>query len=322
MQGNDSRTLSPTYEDIFNWRHLKDQQLYRHNDYAVKTLSEGIDLSEDGFDYKIQAGSKTAYHCYWYGETGRKQVFSIKSFLCTQDLNKCKVILWLDIQNGFENYRQNPFLKIILPFIEVRAYDPILEAKDTLWENHLELPNEQRDLVKRCDAFRFLILYKYGGVYFDLDVMFLKNLGGLLNSEFCYAWETQPYANSAILNLKCKSDICMYLLQKSIVRGAASPWGIFIYSDPLLKDLYILPCAFFDPIWQVPAPEESPFDNFSKFFKQFDGEFTNEFNIYSYKKFFPGCYAYHWHNQWKTTEYENSFFGIFEKEFNELLGLD
>jgi hypothetical protein len=165
------------------------------------------------------------------------------------------------------------------------------------------------------------VLYKYGGLYFDLDVMFLKNLGALLNTEFCYAWEAQKYANSAVLNIKCKSDVSTYMLLKSIQKGSALPWEIFQYADLQLKNLYVLPSAFFDPVWQGLVEEEHPFTDFSKFFIPFNDDFPNKFNISSYKEFFPGCYAYHWHNQWDVTEYDNSFFGIFNKEFNKLLNI-
>ncbi|WP_052496161.1 hypothetical protein [Pedobacter lusitanus] len=69
------------------------------------------------------------------------------------------------------------------------------------------------------------------------------------------------------------------------------------------------------------TPEKAPFDDFPGFFKQFDQQFTNRLSINSYKDFFPGCYAYHWHNHWKDAEYENSYFGIFEKNFDDLLNI-
>lgn len=309
-------------QNTSDWRRLKDQRLYIDNDYALETLKRGLDLRGEGFDDKDQTDKKTVYHCFWYGNIGRKQVFSIKSFLCTQDLHKCRVILWLDMSDGFKDHEQNPLLKAILPFIEVRAYDPVKEIKETPWENYLNITGGHHNLPKRADAFRFLILYKYGGLYFDLDVMFLRNFGGLLNFEFCYAWEAQSYANSALLNLKRKGDISTYILEKSIQKQTVFPWGIFNYSDSYLKELYVFPCAFFDPIWQGLISENYPLDTFPKFFEPFGHEFTNVFEIHSYKDFFSGCYAYHWHNQWFTEEHENSFFGIFEKEFNGLLNID
>jgi hypothetical protein len=306
---------------VFNWKHLQDHRLYADNEYAIESLKNGLSLKNNDFTNDSGNKNQILYHCYWYGNIGTKQAFSIKSFLCTQDLDRCKLILWLDISNGFHDYKRNPLLNAILHYIDVRPYDPLQEVKDTPWEDHKYIPDEHQDLVKRCDAFRFLILYKYGGLYFDLDVMFLKDLGELLTSEFCYAWEKQPYANSAILNLKKQSDISHYLLQKSTLTNNPSPWKIFLYADFLLKDLYVLPCAFFDPVWQGISIEKAPFNDFSGFFQKFDNRFYNRHNITSYKCFFPGCYAYHWHNQWNSAEYENSFFGIFSNEFDHMLNI-
>lgn len=68
----------------------------------------------------------------------------------------------------------------------------------------------------RADAFRLLITYKYGGLYFDLDVLFLKDFSDLLENSFCYQWEKQPYANTAVLFLKDKDIInkCLPYIDK------------------------------------------------------------------------------------------------------------
>ncbi|MBB6271032.1 hypothetical protein HDF26_001459 [Pedobacter cryoconitis] len=313
----DYEVMPVTGETAFNWKHLGDQRLYTDNNYALQFLE-----NNENPDSQIPVKEKIIYHAYWYGNIGRKQAFSIKSFLCTQDLTKCRVILWLDADNGYLYHEKNPILKAILPFIEVKAYDPYQEIKNTPWKNSQKLVNEPENLAKRSDAFRFLVLYKYGGLYFDLDVMFLKDFGGLLDSEFCYAWETQPYANSAILSLKKKSNLSAYILNKGIKKRTVLPWIILNYSDSYLKKLHVLPCAFFDPVWQGLASAKSPLDDFPDFFRKFDDQFTNRLGIESYKDFFPGCYAYHWHNQWKKTEYEDSLFGIFENDFNKHLNIE
>ena len=302
--------------NALSWKHVKDELMYFDNDYAVQQLEQGIDQLDEVIN---KSDEIKIFHCYWYGNMGRKQVFSIKSFLCTQDMHKCKVILWLDINDGYDQHQQNLLIKEIEPFIEIRCYDPIIEAKDTPWERYVELPDDRYDLVQRADAFRFLMLYKYGGVYFDLDIMFLKDLYHLVNTEFCYAWEIQPYANTALFSLQRRGKIATYLLQKAVQQGVASPWRIFWYSDQNLKELLVYPCAYFDPIWQGLEGTAYPFTHFYSFFRSFDETFVNRLNIKTYREFFPGCYAYHWHNQWNAQESENSFFGLFEAEFNTLL---
>jgi hypothetical protein len=279
---------------------LSDERLYCDNQYALDALEEGLDLNASGYKNQVASDVINTFHCYWFGVFGRKQEFSIKSFLCTQNLKYNKVVLWLDIDNGFGDYRNNIHLQNIAKFIEIRAYDPKIQVENTPWAEHVNLAtytNGYDDLVKRGDAFRFLILYKYGGSYFDLDVMFLKEVSGLLHNQFCYAWERQPFANSAICNLTTKSDIAEYLLHKCIEKQQVSPWHIFRYEDEGLKELYVLPCAFFDPIWQGVQKDRVALDYFGDFFRKFDHRFSNKLNIQSYKEFFPGGYTYHWHNE-------------------------
>jgi len=302
-------------------KRLKDQRLYTDNNYAVNRLREGIDLGVEGFDYRA-LNEKITCHCYWYGNVDRKQAFSIKSFLCTQNMRKCKIILWIDTKAGFDNYYDNTYIAPLLPLIEVRYYDPVKEIQGTPWQDQITLVDEQCDLPKRSDAFRYLILYKYGGLYFDLDVMFLKDFSDLLNIEFCYTWEDYPYANSALLNLKCGGEMVNYLLEKSILKKDVLPWTILRFDDASLEDLFVFPCAVFDPVWQGLTLEDVPYYDFTDYFKPFGEGFINKLKIQSYRQFFPGCYAYHWHNQWKSVEHTNSFFGIFEQEFNRLLRIN
>jgi mannosyltransferase OCH1-like enzyme len=43
--------------------------------------------------------------------------------------------------------------------------------------------NDYPYLIQRCDAFRFLVLYKYGGIYIDMDIMCKKTLTPLLKYD-------------------------------------------------------------------------------------------------------------------------------------------
>ena len=138
------------------------------------------------------------------------------------------------------------------------------------------------NLPQRADGFRYIILYKYGGLYFDLDVLFLRDLAGLLEHEFSYAWEGQSYANSAILNLQQKSNLSKYLLEKSISQGTVLPWMIFNYEDPLLAEIFLLPCAFFDPVWMSLRKDNFPIYDFYGLLTSFDDIFTNRLDIHSY----------------------------------------
>ena len=41
--------------------------------------------------------------------------------------------------------------------------------------------------IQRCDAFRYLVLYKYGGIYLDMDIVCKKSLDKFLNYDIVFA---------------------------------------------------------------------------------------------------------------------------------------
>jgi mannosyltransferase OCH1-like enzyme len=41
--------------------------------------------------------------------------------------------------------------------------------------------------IQRCDSFRYLVLYKYGGIYLDMDIVCKKNLDSFLEYDFVIA---------------------------------------------------------------------------------------------------------------------------------------
>jgi mannosyltransferase OCH1-like enzyme len=53
--------------------------------------------------------------------------------------------------------------------------------------------------IQRADAIRYLLLYKLGGVYVDLDIECLKNIEPLLENETCVIGK-EPEAHSKICN--------------------------------------------------------------------------------------------------------------------------
>ena len=294
-----------------NFKHLEDEKLYLDNEYALELLKNN--LNNDTVKTK-----NISYHAYWYGEINEKHVFSIKSLLCTQH-NK-KVYLWIDKKSIKKNLN-NKYIKEIENYIEIKTYDPKIEIKNTCFKKFDYIFNQKQNLPARADAFRLLIPYKYllenkyeGIIYFDLDILFLRDFSNTLNNSFCYQWEKQPYTNTAILFFDNKKIIeqTNILIKK---HQTVLPWIIFNYSNEEMKDLMVLPCAYFDPIWNITDKTKYnyPIYSFNDFFKNYSG------NISSYKEFFTGCYAYHWHNQWNTEIEKNSLFYRFNEEFNNIL---
>ena len=129
------------------------------------------------------------YHNYWYGKLGRKQLLCINSFLKTQNLEKTELWIWLDYE--IDN-REN--IKLIPKHnnIKIKIYNPSIESKNTPFENN-KFINFNEYIKFRSDIARLLFLYNYGGLYFDLDMILLKDFDYLLNIEFCYQWSNQNY---------------------------------------------------------------------------------------------------------------------------------
>jgi hypothetical protein len=316
LTGKTDITMPTTGGDVTNWSVLDDKKLYTDGRYAINYLKNNYIEKE----YLNNDDEKIIFHAYWYGKIGRKQIFSIKSFLCTQDLSKCELCLWID-EDYEDEILQNPLLMPLRSLIIVKVYRPVEEAAGTVFHDMKKVMLQKKYLPARADAFRYLVLFKYGGVYFDLDVLFLRNMLPLLNREFCYAWENQPFANNAILCLKRQSALAQHIMEKCRQKKVALSWIIFDYADLNMKDMLVYPCAFFDLLWQKQVKEDDrlPFRSFDCFFRPFDSDFKKSDEINSYKDFLTGCYAYHWHNLWSAEEVKNSYFGLFDNEFSAML---
>lgn len=276
------------------------------DDERRKHLKEEILTRQEDTDKKKE---KVIAHAYWYGEIGRKQAFSILSYLATQDLSKTEVWLWLDEESGYTNYEQNAYLKELIPYIKVKKYNPKKELKGVPCFNRI-IFTQKDNLAYRADGFRLLALYKYGGLYFDLDICFLENILCICGKQdWCYGWEKQAYANNALLYFPKDGEqrLIQYLFFKA-QRKAPMPWAILNYKDQRLRNLIVYPYQIFDPAW-LNRNNEATDESFDRFFQQ-DG-FLEEF--------YPGAFAYHWHNRWEMAVENGSNFAVFEKRYWEIL---
>ena len=193
--------LKSTYK---NWNVLPCDELYL-NKISNKQRIEHCALMTE----------KIIFHTYWHGDFGLKQSFSIKSFLCTQDLRNTELWLWLDASNGYSQLLENKYLLELKDKIKILPWNIEEEIFDTPFQNIKSFLLKDKPLPARGDDFRIIALYKFGGVYFDLDIMFLKDFSSLLRGhEFVYAWEYQPYANSAVIYLRKNSFLTIYLMKK------------------------------------------------------------------------------------------------------------
>ena len=133
---------------------------------------------------------------------------------------------------------------------------------------------------------RIIFLYKYGGLYYDLDMILLKSFNNLLGIEFCYSWSTKKTGNNGILRLFKNSQNCIDLMNKYNLtlqnKKFVLHYNDFIFTNNL--NIYCLPSVLFDPVWILHDQNiKSKYSNLNNlyFFKS-TNENINNFLIIKY----------------------------------------
>lgn len=254
------------------------------------------------------------FHAYWYGEFSRLQAASIKSLLVTQKSYDFELWLWLDEETLEQNGENNEWIRQIKQDarVQIKKYCPREQIRgDKTFCKQEYLFDNNSKLSWRADGFRIWALHHFGGFYFDLDVMFLRDMGVLIKGpEFVYAWEKQIYANNAILYLRKGSYLNEYIANKVKRVHSTQPWKLFAYNDPKLRYMKLYSTSLFDPLWENDL-EEYPIHCFDDFFEK-------EVDRVDMKRLFKYSFAYHWHNNWKAEIKSKSLFAQLE-EYNDCL---
>ena len=272
-------------------------------------IDKGIEyLQNNKFDFYPKGDNIIIFHVYWYGNISRKQLLCIKSYLKTQNLEKTKLWVWLDYKTFTDKNVD------IIPKhknIEIKKYIPNNEAKNTPLEKYQHL-NQQAFLKFRSDIARILFLYNYGGLYYDLDMILLKDLMPLLGVEFCYTWSYLKKGNNGILRLFKKSDSSIHLINK-YYKLRNKPFVVWFNQFIFTNDVNIIcfPSVMFDPVWILHDKKKkskySKLNNLDNFFKKTDENINNFF--------YNQIFAYHWHSRNNYNIEKNSYFEKIELKF-------
>jgi len=275
-------------------------QFLKNVDY--NNIDKSIEfLQTHKFNYYLPKEEKTIYHVYWYGELKRKQICCINSYLKTQDLSNTELWVWLDYKTYELSKNKVPKHDNII----VKKYISNKEAEGTLFEKHPYL-NQQKYLKFRSDIARIIFLYKYGGLYYDLDMILLKDLKPLLNSEFCYMWSNLDYGNNGILRIKKQSQLSIQIIKKYIKILKKNIFNINFNKLIFTKEIDIMcfPSAMFDPVWILTdtkiKSKYSKLSNFDDFFKKTDENINTFFD--------NQIFAYHWHSRNNYKIEKDSYF--------------
>jgi hypothetical protein len=255
-----------------------------------------------------------------------KELLCVESYLATQNLEKTKLILWSDY-----DISNNKLIEPYKKFIDLRVYIPEIEMKDTLLEGNKEWINAiDKKHYMRSGILRFLVTNKYGGIWADMDMVFLRDFKPILDQEWAYMWGSEmDFRNfgpcAAMMNINKKSDhsnLCMnQILKTRIVPDSTVLDHQLLAKVYSMKKFYVFPSVFFNTEWQI----NTSYSNGKKIYdsnglgtKIATGWFSkNEFSNY----LFDGAFSWHWHNSTykKSVVEEGSKFDILTKKIKKNL---
>ncbi|KAH8923055.1 hypothetical protein BT69DRAFT_186925 [Atractiella rhizophila] len=158
------------------------------------------------------------------------------------------------------------------------------------------------------DMVRFVVTYRFGGIYLDADTVLLRDWEELWGwkGQFAYRWSRLESYNTAVLKLNRNSAMGSFLFKTALQNGldfhpmTISKYTKDAYVEPLLLRL---PDALFDPAWlntEYYQRDRPPFPYFKRFEDFFDT--PNEEDavpaVAGMEGFFKGAFSYHFHNFW------------------------
>lgn len=141
---------------------------------------------------------------------------------------------------------------------EFAVADGIME--DSAGQQWLVLTPRQMTFlpVAVSDAMRFVVLHLHGGLYFDMDVLMLRDMRPLaLPKEHNWAerWAAHPHPgdyNTAIMSLSANTSLSSYFLRGGVRMGLnfhPRIIGRMAWKDGRDQEFLMLETAAFDPIW-------------------------------------------------------------------------
>ena len=274
----------------------------------------------------------------------------LKSFICTQK-NPCHKLKVWTTRSTLDRLFANKALGTDRQKIEYNSDQLWWMGGKVVFQEYPEI-NVNLSWPQFADKVRFELMYKYGGVWVDMDTIFLRDWTPILSMpfDFVYRWSFLKNINTAVLRVQPHSWLREHLHATS---GSFHPKKVGRYCSKSWhceRDLYILPNSFFDTWWMwmdgvckkdvLPYPfylhkGESNFGPILKWWTQmkrakFSGLFTipcpqisrgilKDSHLYSW--LFGGSFSYHWHghrHQWNQKSCASQMLDEFSTCIREL----
>lgn len=259
--------------------------LYVDYKEGLKFLS---DLNDKDYEYPKDI---TLFHIYTEIKN-TKELECIKSFLATQNLEKTQLVVWSDY-----DIDDNPLIQPYKKYLDLRLWDAKKEAEGTPLEGKEHLDAVDGKYWLQSDLLRILVLYKYGGIWVDTDVIFLKDWKQILDQEYMYQWGSETNykeegACATVLSGFKESEFMAQLINgvvESKILPNTTVWGKDMFAKIWNKwpNFTIFPSTFFNTEWLVSKTDtplrKSLLDGFHKI------------NV-SKDYLFLDAFGWHWHN--------------------------
>jgi len=333
-------------ENFEMYRNAKSPKLFTDCMDALENAQRQFRVSFPTFDQPCPQ-PHDLIHTMWTGSPSAVMRLGILSFVRAYPRGCVSVILWTDANSADKirnDLSQHAGLKA--PVLDIRVLDfakiserllsvyPALESLLRESQQNLIALSNEKSATPLSDVVRFFVLAAYGGVYLDCDMLLLRQLTPLLANDFFYRWSNQEYCNTAALHFRLGSNNAFTAIKLALqeTKGVASRMKNFFHPIHFYQKIKsmnnqglkidMLPSAYFDPLWVVDdvygegapaAMERYGLKTFHDFFSQLNNKTDVVESITD--QFFPGAFAFHWHNQWKAELRPGSTADLFMREY-------
>jgi len=269
----------------------------------------------------------------------QKLRLSVLSFLATQDLSRTRLHIWTDIDVARNDTTLAQALHPILVqpelkrSIVLRRFDAGHEFQRVSRNSAVLLQgiyDKDSQLAAKSDLQRVIILYNYGGMWVDTDVLLIQDLSPLMGVDWAYLGQTD-LINNAVLSVSAPRSLFATSYLMALVSQHVTPnhdttyfrYGAIILSDLFREEwmrrtFHVLPPCFFDGRWSGAGAAPS----WDTFFSNHTNTFPVELAYLYPKNARRGAFAYHWHGRWHVPIANESTAYAIEHVYAWLLHLD